>query len=143
MEEKMMGITKVSAKTVRFNYCRVKRIHSLLWKIINMTYFQLMNTDYVSHVEKTKEMRKEVQKRSAEQAESMLANSIKRMKKVIIGATVKIRIPDVDRGRTDHLKVLGVIMDVQHDLCTESAQCMVFWKKCILGINLMFVMNVF
>ena len=89
-------------------------------------------------MEKVKEMRKNVIKRAREQAGNMVNTSNKRMKVAEVGSTVKIRVPDVDRGRTNHRNVLGVIMEEidsmyrigtkngvlehwnQFDLCKES-----------------------
>lgn len=51
-------------------------------------------------------------KRSLEvQAEQMKKSSDKRFKEGEVGNNVRVPIPEVDRGRTDHRNLLGIIMD--------------------------------
>jgi len=79
-------------------------------------FLEYVYIDYVKHISNIRESRKLIRKRTEEQADLMMSNCAKRRNKAEVGATVRIRVPDVDRGRTDHLNVLGLVMDVRNDL---------------------------
>lgn len=49
------------------------------------------------------------------QAEKMLETTKKKFKPAQVGLSVRIPVPDVDRSRTDHRNILGVIMSVEDD----------------------------
>lgn len=61
-------------------------------------------------------MRAQVVKRQHEQARMRVNRSNKRMKKAIVGASVRVWVPEVDHGPTDHPNVLGVILEGKNEL---------------------------
>ena len=57
------------------------------------------------------ELRKNVQKHTIEQSNAMLERSAKKLKSLEVGSSVKVYVPEVDRGPIDHCNTLGVVME--------------------------------
>ncbi|KAK9731141.1 hypothetical protein QE152_g13877 [Popillia japonica] len=57
--------------------------------------------------------RQEARHALAEQAKKMKISSNKKFPPVTLGQTVKVKVPDVDRSKTDQRALLAVIMNIQ------------------------------
>ena len=74
------------------------------------------STQIERHVEEINHIRKTVNKRLHDQAEMMLLRAEKRAKAAEVGMTVRVRVPEVARGRADHPNVLGVITERKNNM---------------------------
>ncbi|XP_060857765.1 KRAB-A domain-containing protein 2-like [Metopolophium dirhodum] len=62
-------------------------------------------------------IRKEAHENLEKQAARMMTRSEKKFPAVDVGVNVVIRIPDVDKGKTDHPNLIGVVLEkTEHDL---------------------------
>lgn len=68
------------------------------------------------HGESATDHRRGAKRAMEEQAEKMKQASDKRFKPGDVGSSVRVPIPEVDRGRTDHRNLIGVVMEITDGL---------------------------
>uniref|UniRef100_A0AC35FV57 Uncharacterized protein n=1 Tax=Panagrolaimus sp. PS1159 TaxID=55785 RepID=A0AC35FV57_9BILA len=66
--------------------------------------------------ESIKTNRKSARRAAKKQADQMLEASNKRFATLKAGDNVRIPLPDVDRGKTDHRNIMGVVMEENNGL---------------------------
>lgn len=65
--------------------------------------------------ESSSEERQGAKRAMIQQADKMQQLSNKRFKKGEVGESVRVPVPDLDRGRVDHRNLIGVILEVEND----------------------------
>ncbi|XP_031334323.1 uncharacterized protein LOC116164310 [Photinus pyralis] len=71
--------------------------------------------DHCQNKNNIKAIRDSCQESLKRQAQKMLQTSRKKFKPGAVGMSVRVPIPDVDRSRSDHRNILGVIMSVEDE----------------------------
>jgi hypothetical protein len=64
------------------------------------------------------------------QSAKMLKISDRKFPSAKVGDNVRVRVPDVDRGRTDPRSILAVIMAVENDFCKQGTEYGVLKQLC-------------
>jgi polyphosphate kinase len=72
-------------------------------------------TATISRAQKVKVFRDAARERLEEQAKEIKATSSKRFQKPTLGQNVRIKIPDIDRTKTDPRSIIAVITDIKKE----------------------------
>jgi len=72
-------------------------------------------TATISRAQKVKVFREAARQGLEEQAKKMKATSSKRFQKPTLGQNVRIKIPDIDRAKTDPRSIIAVITDIKDE----------------------------